>query len=1215
MTDFVHLRSHSRYTIDDGLLDTDQLTKLAAENEQFAIAITDSHKLMDAVNFYESARKSGIKPIIGADVWIEPDVTQNTESNMTPTKIVILSKNEAGYKTLMKLISRSYLENQIKGTPYIKQSWFKETDNSNIIVLSGDGYYGEIAQQVKRTDISESEANQNALKSVQFYKSVLKDNFYLEVQRADFEKEYEINKLTISLHNHTNTEIVATHPIQFEKRSDYYIHEIRTCIASDEKVDDITRKSKFTREQYFKSTEEMEYLFQDMPNALENAAIIAKKCNVKIELYKEKLPEFPTRDGLSVPEMLREDSIFGLEQRLKLDFPDEQKRNEVRELYEARLNTELDIIINMKYPGYFMIVADFIQWAKNNFGDNCIGPGRGSGAGSLVAYALKITNIDPIKYTLLFERFLNPERVSMPDFDIDMAPDIREDIINYVREKYDGKDGRLAVSQISTLGMMKAKAVTRDVGRTLNYNNLMVDSIAKLIPGGPKNQDITLKQALEQSPRLKEKYDSAKDVSRLIDLAIQLEGLPKSIGKHAAGVVISPTEVADFSPVYLAEGGTVVSQYDKNQVEHAGLVKFDFLGLQNLTIIDNAIKAIKEELNEDIDLQTIPLDDKEVYKNMSMGNSVGVFQFESKGMQQLLIQAKPSTLEDLIAIVALYRPGPINSGMLQNYIDRKNGTEEVSYPDPKWQHEKLKPILEPTYGIIVYQEQVMQIAQALAGYSLGGADMLRRAMGKKKPEEMAAQRSVFEEGAKKEGVDPELAIKIFDLVEKFAGYGFNKSHSAAYALISYQTAYLKTHYAAQYYSAYMNIAGVDKGNTKKLEILVQDARKNNIELMPPDINEGSVDFKAIGKNKIRYGLASLKDVTAAALEALKQTKEEEGPFTSFFDFCKRTGRSKINNKTVERLIQAGSFDSLHKNRATLYASVKDGLKYSSQLAKEEAEKGSIIPELFGDNGLAEIADPVKKKRKTKKVKEPVVEPMLTQMDPWNAAETLEKEKSAVGFYFSAHPFDLYKQKLGGLKAALPLDLIDLQEPSRTETYLIAGLVEDRYDHTTARGTKMAFLKINDGISSRDVTLFSDAFEGKEDMLENDKFIAIEAEIQKPYREGETSNSVLGRTIFSFQDIQYRLAVGVSLAIETEKVEELLPVLEKHKGVLRVVLYHPKKNSTDYSVAPLNPETYGVTGTPECWEDLQKVVGDERRMSISYEKSIVFEQKMQKKPKM
>lgn len=1212
MTDFVHLRSHSCFTIDDGLLNTKQIIKLAENNGQSAVAITDSHKLMDAVHFYEYSRKAGIKPIIGSDVWIEPDVTQPDAEDLNSTKIVILCKNEAGYKVLLKLISRSYLENQIKGTPYIKQSWLQEIDTKDIIVLSGDGYHGEIAQQLKRTDITENEANQNALRSAKFYKSVMGKNFYLEVQRADFENEYEVNKLTHNIAQHIDVEVVATHPIQFEKREDYYSHEIRACIASDEKVDDISRKSKFTREQYFKSTEEMEELFKDMPNAVINAGIIAKKCNVKLKLYDEKLPDFPTRDGLSVPEMLVEDSINGLKARMLVDFPDPQERASKMQEYKDRLKIELDIIIGMRYPGYFMIVADFIQWAKDEFGNNCIGPGRGSGAGSLVAYALKITNIDPLKYNLLFERFLNPERVSMPDFDIDMDPEIREDIINYVRNKYNGAEGQVAVSQISTLGMMKAKAVIRDVGRTLNYNIMLVDSIAKLIPAGPKFADITLEEAMQTLPAFKERYDTAKDVSRLIDLAKKLEGLPKSIGKHAAGLLISPTEVSDFSPVYLAEGGTVVSQYDKKQVEQAGLVKFDFLGLLNLTIISKSLQYIEQDLGELIDIERIPLDDAEVYKNMAAGNSVGVFQFESTGMQQLLRQAQPSTLEDLIAIVALYRPGPMQSGMLQNYIDRKNGIEEVSYPDAKWQHEKLKPILEPTYGIIVYQEQVMQIAQVLAGYTLGGADMLRRAMGKKDPEEMAKQRSIFQDGAKAQGVDPELAIKIFDLVEKFAGYGFNKSHSAAYALISYQTAYLKTHYPAQYFAAYMNTAGVEKGNTKKLEVLVQDARKNGIELLPPDVNEGAIDFKAIGKNKIRYGLASLKDVSSAALDALKATKEEEGPFTSFFDFCRRTGRSKINQRTIERLVQAGSFDSLHDNRATLFASVKDGLDYASKLAKEKASKGSIIPELFGDNGIAE--DTTKKKRKPKKEKEPVVEPMLTQMEPWSEGDMLEKEKSAVGFYFSAHPFDLYKKKLGGLKAALPLDLIDAQEPSKTQTYLIAGLIEDVRYHNTARGTRMAFLKISDGISNRDVTLFSDAFEGKDSMLEKDKFIAIEAEIQKPYREGETSNSVLGRMLFSFDDIQYRLAIGVSLALKTEKIADLLPVLNKHKGVLRVVLYHPEKNSDRYSVAPLNPDLYGVTGTPECWEDIKRVVG-ENKMSIAYEKNIVFEQKMQKKFKM
>lgn len=1206
MSNFVHLRTHSFYTIDDGMLGTNEIVKLAAKNGQPAVAVTDTHKMMNAVNFYKEARYSGIKPIMGSDVWIEPDVTQAGNVDIEkPTKLLLLAKNNDGYHKIIDIISRSYLENQIKGRPYIKQSWLKEMDLTNVIALSGDGEFGEIGQQLLRKDIPIEEARNNSVKAAKFYKETFGDNFYIEVQRAGFDYEFEFVKGMYQISRYIEAPLVATHPIQFEKREDFFAHEVRACIASGEFVEDANRTVHFTREQYFKTSEEMAELFQDIPEAVENAGLIAQMCSAEVKLGHNVLPEFETSDGSNLDQFLRSESEKGLEERLEFLYPDIEERNRVRKEYDERLDTEINIIVNMGFPGYFMIVADFIRWAKEK--DIPVGPGRGSGAGSLVAYALKITDIDPLKYNLLFERFLNPERVSMPDFDIDFESNRREEVIEYVKNKYNQASGEYSVSQISTLGMMKAKAVIRDVGRVLQYNYTMVDSLAKLMPTGPKAQEMTLKDMLESTPKLQEKYDNDPDIKRLIDVSMKIEGLPKSIGKHAAGILISPTKVSDFSPLYLADGGTVVSQYDKNQVEYAGLVKFDFLALSNLTAIYEAVQLINQrpefkDTGKKFDISAIDINDSAVYRNLASGNSVSVFQFESSGMQGLLKKANPDCFEDLIALVALYRPGPLQSGMVDNYIQRKHGLEEVSYPDKKWQHECLKEILEPTYGVIVYQEQVMQIAQKMAGYTLGEADLLRRAMGKKKPEEMEKQKSIFQAGAEKNGIDGELASKIFELVEKFAGYGFNKSHSAAYALISYQTAYLKTHYPSEFYAATMSDVGTDK-----LDIVIKDARKNNIKLLPPDVNEGAAHFLPVGDDKIRYGLSSLKGVSAAALKEMEDAKLKDGPFTSLFDFCRRINRSKLNKTTLERLIQAGAFDTLHPNRASAMASMADGLDYSSKLAKQKQEVNeSILPELFGEDGI----EKPKKKRKTKE-KKAIVEPMMTEVDDWSPSERLEQEKTAIGFYFSGHPFDIYKERLGGFPAALPLseiETIDISDAGN-KSYLISGLVTEVQKKPT-RGNPMGIITIDDGLAEKRLIMFD--IDEKESYFKKGEFVALEVKITEPRQEG-WDRSIMAQEVFSFDEIQFRLAVGASIAIKPEKMDSLYEVLEKHKGPLKIQIYHPDLKNNRYNTFTL-PEGFGINGSPECFRDLRNAIGGENRMKIAYAKEIVFAEKPKYKNK-
>jgi len=1222
MIPFVHLRTHSCYSIQDGLADTEQYVKAAVENNQPGVAVTDLHRMFNSVNFYEEAQKAGLKGILGVDAWVEPDVTQSglSPEQKIPTRMLFIAKNTAGYKAIMGLVSKSYMENRIKNMsvlfkgkvdeklediPLIKQSWLTDIDTSNIFALSGEQKYGEIANHMLREDMEDKQKHDLALSTVDFYSSVFKNNFFLEVQRAGFDKEFEFVKAMVQISKYKQIPLVATHPVQFIKRSDFFAHHVRTCISEGTFVEDLNNVPKFTREQYFKSTEEMNELFQDIPDALENVYPLYQMCNLEIELGKSYLPNFVHESGLPIDEAFVKDSVEGLEERLDFLFPDLEERERQRPVYAERLKTELDVVIGMGFPSYYMIMADIIKYAKNN--DVLVGPGRGSGAGSLVAYALKITDIDPIPYNLLFERFLNPERVSMPDFDVDFESNRRHLVLEYAVERY----GEEAVSQISALGYMKAKAVVRDVGRTLQYNILQINDLCKMIIDNPADPK-TLMEHIELEPKLKEKYENEPSVKRLFDVAMQVEGLPKNVGKHAAGVLISPTKITDFTPLYLADGGTAVSQYDKNQVETAGLVKFDFLATKILTVIQNTERLITESTGEVFKIESIPLDDSMVYRSLADGNAIGVFQFESAGMRKLLKKSKPDQFEDIIALVALFRPGPLQSGMVDNFIDRKHGKEEISYPDKEWQHESLKEILEPTYGIILYQEQVMQIAQVLAGYSLGSADILRRAMGKKKPEEMAKQRSVFRDGAAAKGIDPELAMKIFDLVEKFAGYGFNKSHSAAYALQAYQTAYLKTHYPAQFYAASMNAAGTDNNNTDRLEILINDGKMNGVQLLAPDINESEAIFKPKGKKAVYFGLAGIKGISINSVNAITEERDRNGPFESFENFFDRVDRKNVNKRVIEALIKAGAFDSLNPNRASLYTSASDFLDYSSKMAKAKTKEEDKLEELWD-------AMPGKKKPKTKKKKD-IPRPFLTVVDPWSIKEQLEHEKAAIGYYFSNHPFDYYKKQLGGLEAALPLSRVDSVETNErgyaSQNYLIAGIIQNSKQHIARSGKKMQFLDLNDGNTIRSIAVFDeDLINEKQSIFQVDRFIAVHARISRDNRDNaEFINSIAAEEFFTFEEIQSRLASTVHLAIEKEKMPLLTQKINENPGVLKVRVYHPESEDSErYIVTELKT---GVAESQDSLRELKRIAGSEDKFALSYEKNIVFERKMNmsKKPR-
>ncbi|GAB7193887.1 DNA polymerase III subunit alpha [Dickeya oryzae] len=886
---FVHLRVHSDYSMIDGLAKTGPLVKKAAALGMPALAITDFTNLCGLVKFYGGAHSAGIKPIIGADFYLQSEELGDELAHLT-----VLAMNNEGYQNLTLLISRAYQRGYGADGPTIDREWLVE-HQAGILLLSG-GRHGDIGKFLLR-------GNQALVEQcVAFYQQHFPQRFYLELIRTGRPDEESYLHAAIKLATAHGLPVVATNDVCFISPDDFDAHEIRVAIHDGFTLDDPKRPRNYSPQQYMRSEEEMCELFADIPEALINTVEIAKRCNVTIRLGEYFLPQFPTGD-MSTEDYLVMCAKKGLEERLAFLFPDEEVRAQRRPEYDERLDIELGVINQMGFPGYFLIVMEFIQWSKDN--DVPVGPGRGSGAGSLVAYALKITDLDPLEFDLLFERFLNPERVSMPDFDVDFCMEKRDLVIDHVADMY----GRDAVSQIITFGTMAAKAVIRDVGRVLGHPYGFVDRISKLVPPDP---GMTLEKAFAAEPQLGEIYEADEEVKALIDMARKLEGVTRNAGKHAGGVVISPTKITDFAPLYCdQEGNHPVTQFDKSDVEYAGLVKFDFLGLRTLTIINWALEMINARREkqglEPVDIAAIPLDDKKSFDMLQRSETTAVFQLESRGMKDLIKRLKPDCFEDMIALVALFRPGPLQSGMVDNFIDRKHGREEISYPDIQWQHETLKPVLEPTYGIILYQEQVMQIAQVLAGYTLGGADMLRRAMGKKKPEEMAKQRSVFKEGAEKMGVDGELSMKIFDLVEKFAGYGFNKSHSAAYALVSYQTLWLKAHYPAEFMAAVMT---ADMDNTDKIVGLVDECWRMGLKILPPDINSGLYHFHVNDDGEIVYGIGAIKGVGEGPIEAIIDARNNGGYFRDLFDLCARTDIKKLNRRVLEKLIMSGAFDRL-----------------------------------------------------------------------------------------------------------------------------------------------------------------------------------------------------------------------------------------------------------------------------------------------------------------
>lgn len=1042
---FVHLRLHTEFSVVDGTNRIDEIVKAAAADAQPALGISDLNNLFGAIKFYKAARGAGLKPVVGCEVMV-----QGLGADAAAiSRVVLLVQNHQGYLNLCEILARGWTRNVVRAQAVCKAEWLQEL-GAGLILLSG-AQAGPIGQALLQGD--ESRAAEVALQLA----GLFPHRFYIELQRAGRNDDEPHVAAAVQLAARLNLPVVATHPVQFTREDDYEAHEARVCISEGEILGNQRRVRKFTREQYFKSAAQMAALFADLPSAVANTLEIARRCNLVLELGKPRLPNFPTPNGMPIEEYFRFASHEGLKERLVQLFPNEAQREQQRQRYVDRLEFEIGTILKMGFPGYFLIVGDFINWAKSN---GCpVGPGRGSGAGSLVAYALKITDLDPLQYNLLFERFLNPERVSMPDFDIDFCQGNRDRVIEYVKEKY----GRDAVSQIATFGTMAARAAVRDVGRVLDMSYGFCDGISKLIPNKPGTH-ITIADALEQEPILKERYEREDEVRMLLDLAQKLEGMTRNVGMHAGGVLIAPGKLTDFTPLYQQPGSdSAVSQYDKDDVEAAGLVKFDFLGLATLTILELARQFIvrRHPGQENFAFETIPLDDAATYRLFSDGKTEAVFQFESRGMQGMLRDARPTRLEDLIALNALYRPGPMD--LIPSFVARKHGRETVEYPHPA-----VADMLSETYGIMVYQEQVMQTAQILGGYSLGGADLLRRAMGKKKAEEMAVHRERFREGAARtHGISQEKADEIFDLMEKFAGYGFNKSHAAAYSLLAYHTAWLKVHYTAEFFCANMTI---EMDNTDKLKVLFEDAQNRfGMTFEAPDINRGTYRFEPITNKQIRYGLGAIKGTGQSAIEAIVAAREEDGPFKSLYDFCCRVDRTRINKRTVEALIKAGAFDTLQMNRASLVASIDRAFEFAAT-TEANANQGGLFD--MGDSHAASTQ-----------------EPDLVEVTPWGVKERLTQEKTAIGFYLSGHLFDEVEREVRRFCKRKIEELVDTREP-----LLLAGIVTDLRVINGQRG-KLALFKLDDKTDVIEAAADEAVINANRSWFKDDELVVVMAKLQ------------------------------------------------------------------------------------------------------------------------
>ena len=1065
-----------------------------------AVALTDFNNFFGAVKFYKAAQAAGVKPILGADFLLLDESGEGA-----PTQLVLLVKDQLGYANLTKLISRAYQEGQRQGVPYIRKSWLSGF-SEGLIALSG-GRNGDIGVAL----VSGRQAD--AATALQEYMTLFGDRFYLELQRTGRADEEDYLHAAVELASQFSCPVVATNDVRFIDRGEFEAHEARVCIHEGRALDDPRRERRFSEQQYLRSAEEMAELFADIPEALENSVEIARRCSLELRLGEYFLPDYPIPEGMTVNEFFISESEKGLQERLEILFDTGgEDVPAIRDEYAARLKFELDIIIQMGFPGYFLIVMDFIRWAKNN--DIPVGPGRGSGAGSLVAYALKITDLDPIEYDLLFERFLNPERVSMPDFDIDFCMEGRDRVIAYVAEQY----GRNAVSQIVTFGTMAAKAVVRDVARVQGKSYGLADKLSKLIPF---EVGMTLEKAIEQEETLKDFLDQDDEAAEIWGMALQLEGISRNCGKHAGGVVIAPTAITDFSPIYCDESGAgVVTQFDKSDVEDAGLVKFDFLGLRTLTIIDWAVRMINADRSaagEDrLEIDKIPLDDMPTYELMQRAETTAVFQLESRGMKELIRKLGPDRFEDIVALVALFRPGPLQSGMVDDFINRKKGRAEVSYPHPQYQHDCLKPALEPTYGVILYQEQVMQIAQEMGGYTLGGADLLRRAMGKKNADEMAKQRELFVQGAVEKGFAKELASNIFDLMEKFAGYGFNKSHSAAYALVAYQTAWLKQHYPAQFMAATISS---DMDKTDKVVTFIDECRAMGLTLLPPDVNHGQFQFSVDPENRVIYGLGAIKGLGEGPVSNILAARTDGGPFKDLFDFCARVDGRKVNKRAIEAMIRSGAFDEIGPEgdigyrRAVMLAAMDEAVKLAEQHARNTS---SGMGDLFGESVVESASD--------------INYSSYGAARSLSVRERLNGERDTLGLYLTGHPIDEYEEELQRMHP----NRISVLRPGK-ESATVSGMVVGMRVMKNKRGESFAFLTLDDKSGRLEVSVFAEKFNVYRDILVKDALLVVQGGVSEDSFTGGLK--MLAESIQSIYEARCSKIKYLSVSIDSSRYTE------------------------------------------------------------------------------
>ena len=1147
---FVHLKVHSEFSLVNGLVRIKPLASALKEQGAPAVALSDQSNLCALVKFYKAMRGAGVKPLVAASVWVE-----NPDQPAKPSKLLLLARNDKGYRNLTELISKGFTHGQHDGLAVLDKTWI-EAAAEGLIALSG-AKEGEIGRALL------AGKKETARKLLDYWRSIFPDAFYLELQRTSRPNDEECVHLSVELAAETGCPVVATNDVQFLNQDDFEAHEARVCIADGETLADPRRERKYSDQQYLKTAQEMVELFSDIPSAIENTIEIARRCNVELRLGEYFLPHYPVPDGMTMDEFFRKLCREGLDQRLEVIVADNDTE-EARKPYYDRLDFELDIILQMGFPGYFLIVMDFIQWAKNH--DIPVGPGRGSGAGSLVAYALKITDLDPLEYDLLFERFLNPERVSMPDFDVDFCMDGRDRVISYVADHY----GREAVSQIITFGTMAAKAVVRDVARVQGKSYGLADRLSKMIPF---EVGMTLAKAIDQEPALKEFIETDDEAQEIWEMALSLEGVTRNVGKHAGGVVIAPTKLTDFSALYCdEEGGGLVTQFDKNDVEDAGLVKFDFLGLRTLTIVDWALKMINPRMEaegkEPINIDFIPLDDQASFQLLKTAETTAVFQLESRGMKDLIRRLQPDNLEDMIALVALFRPGPLESGMVDDFINRKHGRAEVAYPHPDFQHESLKPILEPTYGVIVYQEQVMQIAQTLAGYTLGGADMLRRAMGKKKPEEMAKQRDIFREGAIGQGVDPDLAMKIFDLVEKFAGYGFNKSHSAAYALVSYQTLWLKKHFPSEFMAAVLT---ADMQNTDKVVTLVEECRRMGLALVLPDVNVSEYTFTVDDDSQIVYGLGAVKGLGEGPVESILAARAEGGPFKNLFDFCDRVDLRKVNKRALEALIYAGALDNIGPSRARLMASIEEAVRCADQNSRNQ---NAGMVDLFGEVVPDDSSNDVYQSS--------------AGIREWSEKHRLSLEKDTLGLYLTGHPFDEYEKEIRNFVSNAIVDL----KPSKNKT-LVSGLIVAIRVMKNKRGQTMCFVTLDDRSARIEATLFADTYEEFREAIQKDTIVVVEGGVSLDDYSGLLK--LRASAIYPIDVARERHAQGLELCVTPEKfnkgfVDQLKQALEPHaNGQCKVSM---KYQRDDLKTTLLFGEPWQVKPSDELLHDLAYLLGQE-----------------------